>query len=194
MELFESAVVYAAKMHDGARRKGSDRPYLFHPLEVALIVSGMTSDPEVLAAAVLHDTVEDTSASIDEIRELFGGRVAALVASETENKRPGVLKADSWRVRKEESLLKLENAEDDGVRFIWLADKLANIRSLKKRIETCGSSAWKIFNCTDPKQHEWYYRSIARLTSQLYRYDAYREFCELIDKTFEGEADGTDEI
>ena len=90
MGLFENAVRFAAERHSGTKRKSGTLPYLLHPMEVAVIVSSMTDDEEILAAAVLHDTVEDTDTTIGELEELFGPRVAGFVASETENKRPEI--------------------------------------------------------------------------------------------------------
>ncbi len=87
MGIFEKAVAFAFKAHEGQRRKDGSI-YVLHPLEVAVIVGSMTNDEEILAAAVLHDTVEDTSVTAQDILDNFGERVAELVAHETENKRP----------------------------------------------------------------------------------------------------------
>ena len=132
MELVSEAINYAVKAHDGMRRKKSDLPYIIHPLEAAVIVGTMTDDQEVIAAAVLHDVVEDTNISIEEIEERFGKRVRDLVESETEKKRIGIPAKASWRIRKEESLEILRNSNDIGVLMIWLGDKLANMRSISK--------------------------------------------------------------
>ena len=85
MELVSKAIEFAVKVHDGMRRKKSELPYILHPLEVAVIVGTMTSDQNVIAAAVLHDVVEDANISIDEIEQKFGKRVKELVLSETED-------------------------------------------------------------------------------------------------------------
>ena len=87
MDLVSEAVIFAAKAHDGMRRKQSNTPYIMHPLEAAVIVSTMTDDQHTISAAALHDVVEDTTVTLDQIDEKFGSRVALLVASETENKR-----------------------------------------------------------------------------------------------------------
>ena len=80
--LFDRAIILAAQAHAGMVRKGSDTPYIVHPMEAAAIAATMTNDPEILAAAVLHDTVEDTGVSIADIRREFGDRVAAIVSAE----------------------------------------------------------------------------------------------------------------
>ena len=72
MELFDEAVIFACQKHSGQRRKLSDSPYFLHPMEVASIVGTMSDDQNLLAAAVLHDTVEDTDTTLEEIKEKFG--------------------------------------------------------------------------------------------------------------------------
>lgn len=190
MTLFEQAVVFAAERHSGMRRKLDSAPYLLHPMEVALIASGMTDDEEVLAAAVLHDTVEDTDTSIEEIEARFGPRVAALVASETEDKRSGVPKNESWLIRKEESLETLKNADDPGVKYIWLADKLSNLRGIYRAKQEKCDEVWLLFNQHDPAKHAWYYRTIAKMLSELRGYGAWKEYAALIEKVFEGVPEG----
>ena len=71
MELVSKAIIFATKAHDGMRRKQSDIPYIFHPLEAATIVSTMTSDQEVISAAILHDVVEDANIKIEDIEKNF---------------------------------------------------------------------------------------------------------------------------
>ena len=75
MTLFEKAVIFATQCHEGMLRKFDVKQYILHPLEVAVITGNLTNDDEVLAAAVLHDTVEDTPATLENIREEFGERV-----------------------------------------------------------------------------------------------------------------------
>ena len=108
--LFESAVQFAMVAHRGQKRKDGT-VYILHPMEVATIVGTLTNDEAVLAAAVLHDTVEDTDVTADDLLRTFGPRVAALVACETEDKRPDMDPRDSWQIRKEESLAELRGSE-----------------------------------------------------------------------------------
>ncbi|MBO7303416.1 MAG: glycosyltransferase, partial [Clostridia bacterium] len=76
------ALVFAAKAHDGMRRRKSDAPYILHPMEVGAIIGTMTDDQEVIAAGLLHDVVEDAGISIEEIGEKFGERVMVKCADE----------------------------------------------------------------------------------------------------------------
>ncbi len=77
----DRAIIFAVKAHAGTERRGKGFPYIVHPMEAMEIVATMTPDQELLAAAALHDTVEDTSVTIEDIRAQFGDRVASLVQS-----------------------------------------------------------------------------------------------------------------
>ena len=185
MELVSEAIEFAVKAHDGMRRKKSDQPYILHPLEAATIVGTMTSDQEVIAAAILHDVVEDADVDIEEIETKFGKRVKELVESETENKRSHLPSADTWQIRKEESLEVLRQAEDIGVLMIWLGDKLANMRSLYRDHKQLGDALWERFNQKNPAAHAWYYRNIVKLTERLSDTSAWLEFKTLVELVFE---------
>ena len=184
MELVSEAIVFAAKAHDGMRRKKSESPYILHPMEAAVIVGTLTSDQHVIAAAALHDVVEDADISIEEIGEQFGSRVQALVASETEDKRADRPAEETWRIRKEESLEVLKNAEDVAVLMVWLGDKLANMRSIYREWKNEGDAMWQRFNQKDAKEQAWYYRSIARLTERLSDTSAWIEYNTLTEIVF----------
>lgn len=184
-EMFDSALSFAQRVHRGSVRKSSVIPYLLHPMEVATVVASMTDDIEVISAALLHDTVEDAGADPAVIKAQFGERVAALVASETENKRPGTDPSLSWEIRKAESLEVLKNSEDIGVKILWLGDKLANMRSFYRAYLAQGSALWNGFNQKDPAKQAWYYRSVADYTSCLAGYHAWREYNELVNTVFE---------
>ena len=85
--MFEKAVIYATNAHNGQTRKGTNLPFIIHPMEVAAIVAAMTLDQDMLCAAVLHDVVEDCDGiSIEDIRREFGDIVASYVHQESEDK------------------------------------------------------------------------------------------------------------
>ena len=184
MDLFDKALCFAAEKHSGQIRKMANTPYILHPAEVAAIVGTMTDDREALAAAVLHDTVEDTDTTIEEIREKFGRRVALLVMTETEDKRDDKPPAETWELRKEETLLILENTKDPAVKMMWLGDKLSNIRSFAREYRRRGDALWEGLNQKDPRRQAWYYRKIAYYLRELSEYDAYREYVQLVDYVF----------
>lgn len=179
------AVEFAARAHADQVRKGSGMPYIVHPMEAASICASFTDDLEVIAAAVLHDVVEDTEATVEEVRERFGERVALLVAGESEDKREGLPPAETWKLRKEESLRHLEIAEDPGVRMVCLGDKLSNIRSIQRDYAALGDELWQRFNQKDPAEHAWYYRKIAGLLEgELGGTEAWREYSQRVSTVF----------
>ena len=184
MELVTKAIIFAANAHDGMRRKKSKSPYILHPMEAAVIVSTMTDDQDVIAAAALHDVVEDAGIKMEEIEENFGARVRALVESETEDKRADRPPMETWKIRKEESLLVLKNTEDLDVLRVWLGDKLANMRSLYREWKTEGDAMWNNFNQKDPKMQAWYYGTIAEYTSRLSDTSAWIEYKALTEIVF----------
>lgn len=120
------ALTFAAERHSRQRRKGGDDiPYINHPIDVASILAvgaGMDKQ-DVLVAAVLHDTVEDTPTTPEEIEELFGPNVAGLVAEMTDDK-------SLPKIRRKE--LQIEHAADltDDAKMLKLADKISNVRDL----------------------------------------------------------------
>ena len=184
MELVSEAIAFAVKAHDGMRRKKSEAPYILHPMEAAVIVGTMTDDQNLIAAAALHDVVEDAGITIEEIEEKFGKRVRELVESETENKRAEIPPDQTWRIRKEESLKVLKNSEDIAVLMVWLGDKLANMRAIYRDFKAEGIKTWDKFNQKDISQQEWYYRTIADLTKRLSHTSAWIEYNTLTELVF----------
>ena len=182
-KVFDKALIYAIKAHKQQYRKGDRIPYIVHPLEVASIVATMTKDEEIMAAAVLHDTVEDTEVTIEEIEKKFGSRIRKLVACETEDKHPEIPPEDSWKMRKEESLVFLKDADRDA-KIVWMADKLSNMRSFLRMYLLEGDDLWQHFHMKDINQQYWYYQRIAELLEELDEYPAYQEYCKLLSIVF----------
>jgi len=119
------AAVFAADKHKTQRRKDKDAtPYIGHPIQVAsLLAEAGVTDTDVLVAALLHDTVEDTKTSLDEIRQLFGTRVAEIVAACTDDKSLSKVQ------RKQVQLAKTASAPIEA-KWVKLADKYANASDL----------------------------------------------------------------
>ena len=181
--ILDKAIIFATKAHKGQFRKGTKTPYILHPLEAAAIVGTMTTDNEIIAAAVLHDVVEDTKVSLEEIANIFSHKVAYLVNSESEDKRENLPPEDTWRIRKEEALDHLRTSPLD-VKMITLGDKLSNMRAIHRDYKTLGDALWQRFNQKDKSQHYWYYQTIAAFLSELSEYPAYEEYVTLINETF----------
>lgn len=184
MTLLDEAIHFAVKAHSGQPRKGTNMPYILHPLEATAIVATMTDDQEIIAAAVLHDTLEDAHISVNEIAEKFGQRVAGIVNSETENKREDLSAAETWLIRKQETIDHLVREQDLAVKMVALGDKLSNIRAMYRDQLEAGDKLWERFNQKDPNMHAWYYRSIARATRELERFPAWQEYSLLVEKVF----------
>lgn len=185
MSLFVRALAFASERHGDAGRKGGDGLAILHAAEAACIASTMTSDERVLAAAVLHDTVEDAGVSPEEIKELFGDRVAFLVAAETEDKQRRLPASETWKMRKQASIELLRRSDDRDVGIVFLSDKLSNMRAFYRQKNRLGDGLWQLFNQRDPEQHHWYYRSIADALPELRDTEAWKEYDWLISRVFE---------
>lgn len=192
MDVFERALCFATEKHSGQVRKLAKTPYILHPMEVAAIVGTMTDDRELLAAAVLHDTVEDTDTTLEEIQENFGRRVSLLVMTETEEKRENRPPAETWQLRKEETLAILESTKDIEVKMMWLGDKLSNMRSFSREFRKRGDEVWQALNQKDPKKQAWYYVTIAKALKDLKDTDAYLEYVSLVKFVFKEHLGGND--
>ena len=181
--LLDRAIVFAVRAHAGTERRGKGFPYIVHPMEAVEIVATMTSDQELLAAAVLHDTVEDTDTTVEQIRTEFGDRIASLVASESDIVLDGVSEEDSWHARKQAAIDRLARASHDA-KIVALGDKLSNMRAIARDYAQQGHALWNLFHVKDRKEHEWHYRGLAESLRELQETFAYKEFEQLIDEVF----------
>ncbi len=129
LDIIDRAYIYSARVHDGQMRL-SGEPYLSHPLEVASILSDMNLDVVSVAAGLLHDVIEDTSATEEDIKEMFGQDVMNIVSGVTKLSK---LPFRSSQARQAESIRKmiLAMANDIRVILIKLADRLHNMRTLQ---------------------------------------------------------------
>ena len=188
MGIVEEAVAFAAERHSGQKRKGTALPYIVHPIEAAAICARITDNEDIIAAGVLHDVVEDTGTPIDEIREQFGESVARIVSHESEDKRRDRPAETTWRERKQETIDAISSTDDEGVLIVCLADKLSNMRSIRRDFAEVGEGLWSRFRVSDPAEHRWYYRSIAEaLKPSLGGTLEWAELDALIEEVFGGE-------
>ena len=181
--LLDRAIIFAVRAHAGTERRGKGFPYIVHPMEAVEIVATMTRDQELLAAAALHDTVEDTDTTVEQIREEFGDRIALLVASESDTMPEGVSEEDSWHARKQSAIDRLARSSHDA-KIVALGDKLSNMRAIARDYAQQGDRLWDLFHAKDPKDHEWHYRGLADALSELRDTFAYKEFEDLINQVF----------
>lgn len=178
--MLSKAVDFATRKHLGQFRKDTTIPYIVHPLEVLQILYSMGADSYLLAAGVLHDTVEDTDTAISEIEDIFGKEVARLVASNSEDK------SKTWDERKQHTIESLKFA-DERVKMLIMADKLANLRSMVKDYKSIGNKLWQRFNAPKEKQ-AWYFNGILDALWDMQNIseceDAYWEFNGLYKDLF----------
>lgn len=182
--LLDKAIVFAVKAHANTERRGKGFPYIVHPMEAVEIVATMTPDQELLAAAALHDTVEDTDVTANDLRAEFGNRVASIVVSESDEFDAGVSEEDSWRGRKQAAIDRLAKAPLES-KMVALGDKLSNMRAISRDYAEIGDALWSRFHAPGGKaDHEWHYRGLAASLGELSQYAAYQEFVGLIDQVF----------
>ena len=117
------AIEFASEAHKKQYRKGTDRPYIVHPMEALQLLTEMQASEELKVAGVLHDTVEDTDMTLEDIEEHFGTVVAGYIAFVTEDK------SKTWVERKGSAIEKTKEASLD-LKMLKLADKLSNLRSI----------------------------------------------------------------
>lgn len=182
-QLLDRAIVFAVRAHAGTERRGKGFPYIVHPLEAVEIVATMTADQELLAAAALHDTIEDTDVTVEQLRAEFGDRIAALVASESDIVVEGASEEQSWHARKQATIDRLARASHDA-KIVALGDKLSNMRAIARDYATQGDKLWNLFHAKDPKDHEWHYRGLADALRELKDTFAFQEFEQLINQVF----------
>ena len=185
ISLMDRAIVFATRAHSGTYRKGTKIPYIVHPIEAAAIVATMTDDPDMIAAAVLHDVVEDTDATLEEIRFFFNDRIADLVEAESEDKRKDLPPQETWMTRKMETLEFLRHEADRDAKILALADKLSNMRAIHRDQSTIGDKLWERFNEKRKEKHGWMYRQVAEALSELSDTWAWMEYDDLVRRTFE---------
>ena len=182
-DLLDRAIIFAVQAHHNTERRGKGFPYIVHPMEAVEIVATITPDQELLAAAALHDTIEDTDVTVEDIRREFGDRVAELVHAESDQFTEGVSEEDSWHDRKQAAIDRLRNASHDA-KIVAMGDKLSNMRTIYRDYQMIGEDLWNIFHVKDKASHEWHYRGLADSLSELRDTFAYQEFVRLIDEVF----------
>lgn len=153
MDVIDKALQISGRAHQRQFRKGTDIPYITHPVAVGMLLLKAGYRDEVVAAGILHDTVEDTDLTIEDIRREFGPVIAEIVAGCSEPE-----KTLSWEDRKEHTIEFLKTASED-IRAVACADKLHNIRSIIDDYAKNGEAVWDRFN-RGKNDQSWYYTSL----------------------------------
>ena len=182
--LLDKAICFAVRAHQNTERRGKGFPYIVHPLEAVSIVATITPDQELLAAAALHDVLEDTDITLDDLRRAFGERVAMLVEKESDKFVEGVSEADSWRDRKQAAIDRIAEAPYDA-KIVAMGDKLSNMRAIARDYDELGDKLWERFHAPGGRaDHEWHYRGLAQSLSTLAGTHAFSEFTAHIEHVF----------
>ncbi len=182
--ILDRALTFAVTAHQGATRRDGHTPYILHCAETAAITATMTDDLEVLSAAVLHDVLEDTAVTNEELETRFGPRITGMVVTLSENKRPQLPPEDTWLIRKEETIDALAHSSLDEKR-ICLADKLSNLRGIHRDYQRYGEDLWELFHQKSRAKQGWYYMRLEQALSVLSDTGAFREFQRLRQEIFD---------
>ena len=153
--MVEKAIEFAAVKHEGQVRKGTTIPYIAHPFGVALLLQKEHQRNEVIAAGALHDTLEDTDTTKEELLKQFGEEVLWLVMAATEPD-----KSLPWEERKLHTIEQLPLRSNEEVALI-AADKLHNLRSIQREVTEKGEEVWSRFN-RGKRDQSWYYMGIVQ--------------------------------
>jgi (p)ppGpp synthase/HD superfamily hydrolase len=157
----KEAIRFTLKKHDGQYRKEAERwPYATHVLFAAMLLAEAGADEDIVIAALLHDTIEDTDTSPAELEARFGSRVRALVEAVTEPPKGSV----SWREAKEKYLAQIAAADDDAL-LVSMADKIDNIEAKMEAFEREGPALLQRW-ALPPAEYLWYHGEVARMAEE----------------------------
>lgn len=151
----DEAIAFATKAHDGQYRKASGIPYIAHPYSVGMLLLQTGCKEDVIIAGLLHDTVEDTKVTIEEIEREFGQRVAQLVLGSSEPD-----KSASWEERKQHTIETIKELDKETC-LVVCADKCHNVQSIYNDYLSLGEEVWVRFNRGKEKQ-AWYYQNMLK--------------------------------
>ena len=173
-KLLDKAIKFAVDKHAGQFRKGTSIPYITHPLETMSILTSMRADNNLLIAGLLHDTLEDTDTSPNEILKNFNKDVAELVAEHTEDK------TKTWDQRKKYEIKELEQASKRA-KMLAMADKVSNLRNIYLDYIELGDELWSRFNAPKTKQSWYYSKLIDALVDMQVFDDTAKTYWEMVD-------------
>jgi len=180
-EMMVRAINVAARAHRNQNRKSEDLPFITHPFAVGVILARAGCSEEVIVAGILHDTVEDTPMTLEDIRREFGERVASIVESASEPDR-----SLPWEERKSHTVESVKTAPLE-VKMVVCADKLHNVRTIEGSMKEIGDGVWSRFR-RGKEQQEWYYRTLAESLSADTEHRGYQmlltEYRQAVEELF----------
>lgn len=172
-----NAIIFATKAHQYQVRKGTEIPYISHPMEVMQILTENCCSVDVIIAGILHDTLEDTNVSENNIANLFGQKVLNIVKEETEDK------SKTWVERKGNTIKHIKNAAKN-VQLVCCADKLANIKSIYADKLDVGEKVFERFSAPNKEYVKWYYTEIVKSLTKINEYKMKKELEFFVNLVF----------
>lgn len=179
MDLIDYAIYFATKAHVGQKRKTDPEvDMIFHPFTVGMILQRAGASTNCVIAGILHDVVEDTKYTIEDIENEFGQDVASIVYEVSENKQL------PWKERKIDAINKIKTASIDG-KLVECADKISNLETLYSAYQEQGEEIWNSFN--KPKEEQkWYYTNMykAVLENVQENNDLFNRYKKILQQLF----------
>jgi (p)ppGpp synthase/HD superfamily hydrolase len=172
-KLIKKALQIATKAHQGQKRKDGN-PYISHPIAVALLLARFGFDENTIAAALLHDTLEDTALTESQLREEIGDQVTDTVKALTQDE------SLTWPERKLK-YLNLLRTSSDNVKAICTADKIHNLTTFLTWFDQIGPKIWESFTASR-QEYEWYYDKLLDTLNENWEHPLLIDLTELIEE------------
>lgn len=185
MNKISRAFEIALEAHKNQKRKGSGAPYLVHPMEVAINLMKEKAPEDLIITALLHDTVEDTEITLEDIRKEFGNKIAELVDGVTEPEELRKNSTETWQKRKEHTIEFIKKASKE-IKLVSCSDKLANTRSLIEDQKRYGDKLWLNFK-GGKESTEWYMKEMLNSLKQgesIEETNIYKQLEKAVNKLF----------
>ena len=179
LELLDYAIYFATRAHNGQKRKSDkDVDMIFHPFTVGMMLQRSGASEEAVIAGILHDVVEDTRYTINDIKEEFGDDIAKVVLEVSEKKEL------PWDERKQEAIDRIKIASIDG-KLVECADKISNLETMYNLYVEQGDDIWKSFKRPKEKQ-KWYYTEMykAVIENTIEDNNLFKRYKEVLEKLF----------
>jgi (p)ppGpp synthase/HD superfamily hydrolase len=177
---YQEALEFALRAHEGQFRKGSDIPYITHPVAVSAILAQYGYEEDLVIAGLLHDVLEDTVVTAIELEKKFGEDITSVVRGVTEEKTDARGFPRPWEIRKEEAVWHAGLAEEPVV-ALKAADALHNVYCLIRDLRVAGNSIWTRFKRGKEQQLAYYRRLSSVIRERLKDNLLALELCEAVN-------------
>lgn len=168
-------------LHKHQKRKGTVIPYASHPISLAMLLIDAKLKEEIVIAALLHDTIEDTELDEKSLRDKYGQEIYDLVMACTEKDQ-----SQKWEIRKSHTIEKFPGLSEDA-KWIVLVDKLHNLYSMYYQYQVVGDALWDNFS-RGPEKQQWYYHTLLekfRQEAQFKNHELLMKYEDFYQKLFE---------